>query len=292
MSKLFLFFFLWICIQHPPVKLENIKWISGSSDCAANTDEAIQILRYNANTWILRQNKCINYEGPFMFLFIGDTKALLMDTGATADADSFPIQAVVNQIIHTWQTENKKQTELMVAHTHSHGDHRMGDGQFKGRPNTTVAGLKETDVQQFFNFKDWPEQSVTIDLGNRKMEVIPIPGHDKTSIALYDEQTQLLLTGDMFYPGRLYVRDWIAFKRSIQRLVDFTSTHKITYLVGNHIEMSNAAGIDYPTGTTWQPDEHPLPLAVADLQLLNTVLIELGDQPVRKVFDNFIVVPK
>ncbi len=277
----------------PTAKLETIKWISGSADCSTNKDVSIQVVRYNANTWILRQNKCINYEAPFMFLFLGETKALLMDTGATADANSFPIRTTVDQLISIWQQENNKRVEqLIVAHTHSHSDHWMGDGQFKDKPNTTVVGLTEQDVQQFFNFKNWPEQTATFDLGNRKVELIPIPGHDKTSIALYDEQTQLFLTGDSFYPGRLYVRDWKAFKQSIERLTDFTANHKISYLVGNHIEMTATAGKDYPTGSTWHPEEHVLPLTIDNLNTLNSWLNESSDQPVHKVFNDFIVVPK
>lgn len=276
----------------PVTKLEAIKWISGSVDCKQNTDVPIQIVRYDANTWILRQNKCVNYEAPFMFLFIGDTKALLMDTGATADPDSFPLRSTVDQLIETWQNENRKEVALVVAHTHSHSDHWTGDVQFKDRPNTTVVGLTEQDVRQFFHFKNWPEHNAGFDLGNRKLELIPIPGHDKTSIAVYDYQSQLLLTGDSFYPGRLYVRDWMVFKQSIQRLVDFISQHKISYLVGNHIEMSTTPGIDYPTGSTWHPAEHPLPLTGGELQSLNKELKQLGDQPTRKTFNNFIVVPK
>jgi hydroxyacylglutathione hydrolase len=290
--KLFCLLLFILNCQESSVDLNGIRWIHGSADCTKNTEDPIQAVQYNSSTWILRQNKCVNYEAPFLFLFIGDDKALLMDTGATSDAGAFPIYDTVIRIIHEWEKENKKKLSLIVAHTHSHGDHWMGDGQFKGKPNTTIVGLTESDVQQFFQLKDWPERTNTFELGNRKVEIIPIPGHDKTSLALYDAQTQFLLTGDTFYPGRLYVRDWTAFKQSIQRLVDFTSQHKISYLIGNHIEMSATTGKDYPTGTVWQPDEHVLPLTVNDLRQLNTGLIELGEQPLRKVFDHFIVVPK
>jgi hydroxyacylglutathione hydrolase len=74
-------------------------------------------------------------------------------------------------------------------------------------------------------------------------------------------------------------------------LLDFTSTHKIAYILGNHIEMTNIPGKDYPIGTTFQPDEHILPLTVKDLSLLNTTLINLGDKPVRKTLDALIIYP-
>ena len=56
-----------------------------------------------------------------------------------------------------------------------------------------------------------------IDLGNRKIELITISGHQTPSIAMYDNETKILLPGDSFYPGRLYINDWQAFKLSTQR---------------------------------------------------------------------------
>jgi hydroxyacylglutathione hydrolase len=289
--RFIILFFLLLNASASKMYLEKVKWLHGSEDCTKNKDAFIQVVKYDANTWILRQNKCVNYEAPFMFLFLGDKKVLLMDTGATEEESTFPLYKTINGLIADWQKENNKTVELVVAHTHSHGDHWAGDVQFKNKPGVTVVGLTEENVQQFFNLTNWPAKSASFDLGNRVVEIIPIPGHDKTSIALYDKQSRLLLTGDTFYPGRLYVRDWDAFKQSIQRLVDFTSSHKIDYLVGNHIEMSGTPGKDYPTGSTYQPDEAPLPLTVKDLKFLNTALKGM-EEPELKVFDKFIVSPK
>jgi hydroxyacylglutathione hydrolase len=289
--RFFILLFLLFPASTPKMYLEKVKWLHGSEDCSQNKDVPIQVVQYDANTWILRQNKCVNYEAPFMFLFLGEKKALLMDTGATEEEAAFPLYQTIQELIASWQKVNKKKVELIVAHTHSHGDHWAGDVQFKEKSGVTVVGLREENVQQFFNLKDWPTKSSSFDLGNRSVEIIPIPGHDKTSIAVYDLKSKLLLTGDTFYPGRLYVRDWSAFKQSIQRLADFTSNHKIDYLVGNHIEMSNTRGKDYPTGSTYQPDESPLPLSAKDLKELNEALQKM-EKPERKVFDKFIVSPK
>ncbi len=40
-------------------------WIHGSENCENNIDPPIQVVKFNSNTWILRQNKCTNYEAPF-----------------------------------------------------------------------------------------------------------------------------------------------------------------------------------------------------------------------------------
>lgn len=288
----FLPFFSCKVFQKTSTNLTKIEWISGSTNCKENTDPPIQVVQYNYNTWILRQNKCINYEAPFLFLFLGYKKALLMDTGATEDENQFPLYATVKRLINEWEKIINTRVELIVAHTHNHNDHIAGDIQFKHKPNTTVVGLEVDDVKSYFKIENWPLENSKIDLGKRVIEVIPIPGHQKASIAVYDYETKILLSGDSFYPGRLYIRDWQPFKLSIQRLIDFTNSHKIAYLLGNHIEMTKKPGKDYPVGTIFQPEEHILPLKIKDLQLLNKALIRLGENPTYEIHDNFIIYPK
>ena len=278
--------------NQPAVALEHVAWLHGAANCARSADPAIQVVRYNDRTWILRQNKCLNYEAPFLFLLVGEQKALLLDTGATADSSDFPLYRTVRQLLQGWEVAHGGQVELVVAHTHNHGDHRAADAQFRGRPNVHVVGLEAHDVQHFFGLEEWPLHTATFELGRRSLEIIPIPGHQAASIAVYDAATRLLFTGDTVYPGRLYVQDWPAFRASIQRLVTFAAHHRVAYVVGNHIEMSRTPGVDYPTGTTFQPDEHPLPLRVTDLQKLNRDLQALGDRPTRQVDDVFIIDPK
>lgn len=273
-------------------KLDNTVWIHGASDCRNNTDPMIQVLQLNSSTWILRQNKCVNYEAPFMYLFMGSKKALLMDTGATEDDKHFPLYETVRKLLEEWEKKTNGPIELVVAHTHSHGDHIAADIQFRNKPRTTIVGLKIDEVKTFFKFENWPLKNSTLDLGGRVIEFIPIPGHQIASIAAYDEKTKLLLTGDSFYPGRLYINDWKAFTLSTQRLCDFVNIHKVSYILGNHIEMTKAAGKDYPIGTTFQPDEHILPLKVNDLFLLNESLKQIGKNAKRETHADFIIYPK
>jgi glyoxylase-like metal-dependent hydrolase (beta-lactamase superfamily II) len=146
-------------------------------------------------------------------------------------------------------------------------------------------------VQQYFDFNNWPNGTARIDLGGRELTVIPIPGHQAESIAVYDPQTRWLLTGDTFYPGRLYIRDWDIYKSSIQRLVEFSARNTISAILGTHIEMSKQAGKDYPMGSSYHPDEAALTLSVDDLSLLNTTLNDLGSKPQQKVLSKFIISP-
>jgi glyoxylase-like metal-dependent hydrolase (beta-lactamase superfamily II) len=65
-----------------------------------------------------------------------------------------------------------------------------------------------------------------------------VPGHQEESIALCDAKTGWLLIGDTVYPGRVMVKDWSAYRSSIERLVEFAKAHRVSAVLGSHIEMS------------------------------------------------------
>ena len=270
----------------------DVSWIHGSANCSQNPDPPIQVHRYNDNTYILRQNKCVNFEGPFIYLLFGTDRVFMQDTGATSSATTFPIRATVQSIITNWLAEHSLPSiQLIVTHSHSHGDHIAGDGQFIGQPNTTVVGTSLTAVRNFFGITTWPTQLVTYELGGRTLDIIPIPGHQSTHIAVYDRQTDLLLTGDTLYPGRLYISNWTDYKASIARLHGFAQTNNVAYCMGTHIEMSSTPGVDYPIGSTYQPNERALPLDVAHLVELYQATQAMGNTPVYQVHDDFIIYP-
>jgi glyoxylase-like metal-dependent hydrolase (beta-lactamase superfamily II) len=234
---------------------------------------------YDASTTILRQSIDTHFEAPFIKLLVGSRRALLIDTG-TGDVD---VRAAIDVALAG------RKLELLVAHTHSHTDHVGGDAQFVGRPRTTIVGHTPHDVQNAFDIG--PSCSGTIDLGDRVLDVVAIPGHEASHIAFYDRETRLLLTGDTLYPGRLYVRDWAAYVASIGRLVDFVDAgHPVEHVIGAHIEMS-AKNVEYPERATDHPDEHPLPLAESHLRDLRRTVEAMATAPVRLARPSYVVVP-
>ncbi|SMF43381.1 MBL fold metallo-hydrolase [Pseudobacteriovorax antillogorgiicola] len=268
-----------------------VQWIHGSADCNADANPAIQVHQYSKTVYILRQNKCTNFEAPFIYLILGESKALLLDSGATANAQTFPIQTMVSNIMNQHYGPQIGNVELIVAHSHAHGDHTAGDGQFQGQDRTTVVGVSQAAVAEFFGIADWPNQIVTYDLGNRPLSIVAIPGHEDAHIAVYDPKTALVLTGDSLYPGRLYINQWETYRTSITRMTNFFADKEVRYVLGAHIEMSNTPGQDYPIRTTFQPDEHPLQLSIDTVKELNTELQGIGPNPMRKVNDSFIITP-
>ena len=261
-------------------------WYAGSN-CVAAPDFTVHA--YNPDFYILRQSSCSHFEKPFLYLIFGRDQALLVDTG-TGDVNTM---TAVDGIIRDWVKKHKRSvTGLVVAHTHNHTDHVGGDAHFVRRLGGTILiGHRPADVQKFFQIINWPADGMEYDLGDRVIDIIPVPGHEAASIALYDRRTGILLTGDTFYPGRLYVRDGAAYTASIKRLVDFTADRPITHILGAHVENTSKPGVDYPEGTVDQPDEHVLQLTRAQLLELNAALEAMQGNITKKVLPDFTIWP-
>jgi len=264
-----------------PGSLE-VSWMHGSADCNQNTDPEVQVHAYNATTYLIRQNKCRTFEAPFIYLLIGTQSALSLDTGAT---DTATLRDTIRGLIGS--------RPLLAAHSHAHGDHRASDGRFAGQPGTTLVANTVAGQQAAFGITTWPDTPGHLELGGRALDVIAIPGHEATHIAIYDRQTGLLLTGDSLYPGLLFISDWATYRASMHRLAEFAATRPIAHVLGAHIEMTTTPKVNYPYGTTFQPAEHALPLTAAHLQELDDALIQLGPtKPTRPVaHDDFVIDP-
>lgn len=261
-------------------------WPNGTN-CASEDD--IFVWELAEDTFILRQSLCTSYEGPFLHLLLGEEKAILLDSGH----GGIPVRATVQGLVDAYAASHGLGTlELVVAHSHGHGDHTSGDTQFQGQPNTTVVGTNAAAVQTFFGVTDWPNEIVPYDLGGRVLDVIPIPGHENAHIAVYDRRHDLLYTGDTLYPGRLYIQDFPTYVASTGRLVDFVNAgSSVSFVLGTHIEMTTTPGDDFPFGATQHPNEHALELSVDHLIELNAAVEAMGNNPVLETHDDFIVYP-
>ena len=273
-----------------PVGLSEKLWIHGSEDCQVNRDPPIEVFAFDPTTYVLRQNKCLHAEAPFIYVFFGDHTVFVQDTGATAEGDRFPLYDVIRGLIAERQRATANQLNVLVTHSHSHSDHTAADAQFRGQPGVTLIEPTMQAVRNHFGFGQWPSGQANLDLGGRTLIVVPIPGHQDESLAVYDETTKWLLTGDTIYPGRLYVKDWAAYKASISRLVDFSKTHEISAVMGTHIEISGAGEL-FPPGSTFHPNEAPLPLTVDDMLQLHERLHQAGEKPKEIKMAKFVVAP-
>lgn len=263
------------------------KWIDGTTDQEPYT----QVQALDSDTFVIRQSVKTNFEAPFLYLLFGKDKVLLVDSGAKDGH----IRPAVDRLIANWlKAHHRSDIPLVVAHSHSHGDHIAGDAAFRERPNTTVVGLKPADVAGFFGIKSWPNDIVTFDLGRRRLSVIPTPGHQSAAIMFYDPRLKILLSGDTLYPGRLYVPiNFLAEERaSIDRVAAFAARHPIRVALGAHIEMKRTPGQDYKQAVLTHPDEHRLemsPDSIVELQAGLKAPLNVPNQ--GQVHDDFIIYP-
>lgn len=161
-----------------------------------------------------------HFQEVISFLILGDKAAILLDTGMGLK----PIRPILSKL-----------TDLPVIPISSHGhfDHIGGNYEFEsvwGWPaEATVRSAKEdlhfaeddpniqpeaferpvSNLDEYcrkaYNLKPLSEGQ-KFDLGGRIWTVKFIGGHSDDSIVLYNETEKLLCTGDLIYPGPLYVK--------------------------------------------------------------------------------------
>ncbi len=268
-----------------------ITWDSGGPKCMEMPEW--QTHEYNADLYIMRQSGCTDFEKPFVFLLFGAERALLLDTGSR----NGNIAPQIVLVVHRWLARNGRDSiPLLVVHTHAHGDHVAGDAALQALndariPINLIPATVEDD-QKIFHIAHWPEDVGAVDLGNRVIDALAIPGHQDAGIALYDRQTGILFTGDSVYPGRLYIHDLAAFQKSNERMLRFTASKPVTHIIGNHIEQTRTPYVDYPEGTIWQPQEPELALSRGVLLEIQEGLNAMHGQPRRMAYRDFTLWPR
>jgi hydroxyacylglutathione hydrolase len=242
----------------------DVHWNEGSPNCAKEPQPALQEHQYNTRTFILRESLCTTFEAPFMYLLVGSTKALLIDSGDIADPNVVPLAETVMRL---FPGDGAAKLPLLVVHTHRHLDHRAGDAQFTRFSNAQVVGFDIDSVRSFYKLTDWPNGLAQIDLGDRTVDVIPTPGHSETEVSFYDGSTGLLFTGDFLMPARLLIDDTSADVASAERIAGFVKDRPVSYVLGGHIEM-NSAGELFAWESPYHPQEHVLQMTKDDVLAL------------------------
>ncbi len=123
---------------------------------------------------------------------------------------------------------------VVVVSSHTHFDHVGGSHEFDDRrlhfsekhiishptrENTTVEGYMDLELFDALPFEGFnpeeyqvrpaPPSSLvkdkdTIDLGDRRFEILHLPGHSPGTIGLYEKATRIFFSSDAVYNGKLY----------------------------------------------------------------------------------------
>jgi glyoxylase-like metal-dependent hydrolase (beta-lactamase superfamily II) len=223
-----------------------------------------------------------------MYLLMGEERAVLLDAGATEEAEYFPLRQVVDRLIERWQQANGvPKMPLMVLTLGSETSQIAALGQFEDRPDTVVVGGDDV-LRSAVLGGDWPSKG-KLDLGGRVLDVLPTPGLDASAISVFDGWSKILFTGNTLYPGRLVIRDFPQYLDSLEALVEFSATNTIRWIMGGRIEMSAEPGLDFMLRSNYRPNERALQLSTADLRdAANIVRLINGREDIH-IHDDFIV---
>ncbi len=168
--------------------------------------------------------------GVRFFLIEGDITALLIDTGMAPKH--------VKELV---ATVTSKPVELI--NTHADRDHIARNGEFEW------AYMHPSELTNYHKRgeKKLPTRPVwdgdVIDLGNRKLEIIHLPGHTSGSIAILDRDHRALYSGDPIQvDGNIFMfgthRNIPAYIQGLERLWTIKDRFDVIYPCHAQLEVS------------------------------------------------------
>ena len=203
---------------------------------AASADPWFEVYRIKPGVYAIYEPR--QSEEVISYLITGSKKALLFDTGlgignirkVTDALTQLPV-SVVNSHTHNdhvgdnWRFDDIYGMDTDFTRTSARGS--TEDAQAELAPGQLCGDLPPGfDAKSYstrpFKITHWLHGGDKIDLGNRVLEVVATPGHTPDSIALFDEKNGLLLIGDTFYLGPVFLyrpeTDLAAYILSLKKL--------------------------------------------------------------------------
>lgn len=145
-----------------------------------------KVIQMNENTWRIED------MGVRFFLLTGTDKALLIDSGMTVNNAKDIAEGLTD-------------LPISLLNTHADRDHIGSNEQFESfymhpaeEPVYRRSGKQGSIIPI--------QEGDTLDLGQRKLFVIELPGHTPGSIAVLDTENRVLISGDPIQQhGRIYM---------------------------------------------------------------------------------------
>ena len=144
-----------------------------------------EIIKMNENTWRIEDGMVR------MFLLTGTKEALLIDSGMQTPN--------VKEI-----AESITKLPVKLINTHADRDHISGNEAFEAfymSPNEEELYRSNGKTGTILPV----QQGDILDLGERPLEIIDLPGHTPGSIAILDVNNRVLIGGDSIQDGRIFM---------------------------------------------------------------------------------------
>lgn len=184
-----------------------------------------EIYKIDENTW--------RFEDGFVrfFLLEGKDKAVMIDSGVNCPNAADLAKELTDK-------------PIILLNTHGEGDHTSGTAGFsqirihvsdyygcdvaKRYPNTALFEIKDGDI---------------IELGERPLRIIHIPGHTAGSVAILDINKRVLYAGDSVQKGHIYMfgdkREPESFESSLDKLISIKDEYDTIFASHDELELPN-----------------------------------------------------
>ena len=171
------------------------------------------IIKISSDTWRIEDG------GVRFLLFCGTERAALIDSGMfKPDAREI--------------AESLTDLPLILINTHADPDHTSGNHAFE---EFYMSPAEEENYREHGGRgRLLPvKEGDVIELGERQLRIIDIPGHTPGSIAILDEKNRILVSGDTVQDGDIFMfgerRDMDSFIESLGHLLEFAELYDEIY---------------------------------------------------------------
>jgi len=162
-----------------------------------------RIVQRNTDTWSI-EDGMVRF-----FLLTGEKNALLIDSGHSVTNAKEIAQKITD-------------LPLLLLNTHADPDHIGSNGEFDSfYMNLAEAGNYYKEHQGKGTILPI-ENGDILDLGNRPLKIISVPGHTPGSVAILDMNSGILFSGDTVQDSNIFMfgarREMHAFIQSLEKL--------------------------------------------------------------------------
>ncbi len=198
-----------------------------------------------------------NFQEVISYLIVGTERNILFDTGmgmgriseVVAELSPLPV-TVINSHTHYDHIGGNSEFETVLAVDTSYTQKNASEGwshdlvRQEVKPDAFCAEkLPDLDTVRYSvkpyadKIKGFLSDGDTIELGNRTIEILQVPGHTPDCIALLDRSNGYLWTGDMYYEATIWLffdgTDLDAYEASIARFADLAPSLQAVFPAHN-----------------------------------------------------------
>lgn len=204
-----------------------------------------KLTQLDDDLWAIEDVK--SSEHSIGYLLCGQNKAIVFDTGLGMS----PVLPLIQKITNL---------PLLAALSHWHFDHSGGAHEFEdvlgwGSANMQTAsehGIGYDVIQSQVGPTFWTsigkssletngfpqitfiEKEQTINIGGYELQILHTPGHSRDSICLYEPQKKWLFSGDVAYPGPIYLQFEDSSVEEYMQTIDRLCSYDIATIFPGH----------------------------------------------------------